>query len=107
MHSYQSKCHYPGENEYTRKILKIKERIRQGDTYQVNFTAKYNFKFQGSALGFYYDLKRKQSVPYGALCKFKDEYVVSLSPELFIRRNGREILSQPMKGTIKRGVNLK
>ena len=93
------------ENEYTRKILKIKERIRQGDTYQVNFTAKYNFKFSGSALSLYNSLRQRQNVPYGAFCKLGDEHIISLSPELFLKRDGQKICSQPMKGTIKRGVN--
>ena len=40
---------------------------------------------------------------YGAFCKFKDHLVVSLSPELFFKRDGDKIISIPMKGTIKRG----
>ena len=93
--------------EYRDKVLKIKEYIRKGDTYQVNLTAKYNFDFYGSALNFYSELGKRQHVQYSAFCKLKDNFIISLSPELFFRREGLNIYSQPMKGTIKRGKNSK
>ena len=93
--------------DYFRKISEIKRHIVNGDTYQVNFTGKYTFGFSGSAFSFYRDLKEKQSVPYGAFCKMGDEYILSLSPELFFRRDGSAIYSRPMKGTIDRGGNIR
>ena len=92
---------------YFRKISQIKRHIVNGDTYQVNFTGKYDFGFSGSVFSFYRDLKEKQSVPYGAFCKMGGEHILSLSPELFFRRNGDTIYSRPMKGTIDRGGNIK
>lgn len=92
--------------EYLNKIKRIKECIRRGDTYQVNFTAKLHFDFWGSAFSFCEDLKNRQNVSYSAFCKFKDEYVISLSPELFFKRDGLKIYSKPMKGTVKRGKDI-
>lgn len=92
--------------EYINKIMRIKEYIREGQTYQVNFTGKYYFNFSGSAFSFYEDLRNRQSVSYGAFCKFKDEHVISLSPELFFKREGLKIYSKPMKGTIERGKSI-
>ena len=91
---------------YFRKVSRIKEHIVDGDTYQVNFTGKYTFGFSGSAFSFYRGLKENQSVPYGAFCKMGGEQVLSLSPELFFRRDGRSIYSRPMKGTIDRGATI-
>ena len=92
--------------QYFKKIRQIKEYIKNGETYQVNFTGKYCFDFSGSAFSLYDDLKNRQNVPYGAFCKFKDEYVISLSPELYFKREGLRIYSRPMKGTIERGRNI-
>lgn len=92
--------------EYLRKISRIKEHIKNGDTYQANFTGKYTFNFSGNAFSFYRDLKERQNVSYGAFCKFGDEYILSLSPELFFKKDGRHIISKPMKGTVKRGINI-
>lgn len=99
---------------YLRKISRIKKHILDGDTYQANFTGKYLFDFSGDAFSFYRDLRERQNVPYGAFCKFGSkvlaesggEYVISLSPELFFRRDGSAICSKPMKGTIERGKDI-
>jgi para-aminobenzoate synthetase/4-amino-4-deoxychorismate lyase len=92
--------------EYLKRISRIKGHIRRGDTYQINFTGKYRFRFSGSAFSFYQSLKNRQSVPYSAFSKLKDEYLLSFSPELFFKRNGRSIYSKPMKGTIARGKDI-
>jgi para-aminobenzoate synthetase/4-amino-4-deoxychorismate lyase len=94
------------KSEYIRKIKRIQEYIKMGDTYQVNFTAKYLFDFSGSAFALYEDLKNRQSVCYSAFCKFKDDSVISLSPELYFKREGSNIYSRPMKGTVSRGKNI-
>jgi len=94
------------ESEYIKRIKRIKQYIREGQTYQVNFTQKIYFDFLGSAFSFYNDLKERQNTPYSAFCKFKDEYVISLSVELFLRKDNNKIYSKPMKGTIKRGRNI-
>jgi para-aminobenzoate synthetase/4-amino-4-deoxychorismate lyase len=95
-----------GSREYRSKILKIKDCIRKGDTYQVNFTAKYNFGFTGSAFSLYNELTSQQRVQYSAFCKFGKKYIISLSPELLLKREGSKIYSQPMKGTIARGRSI-
>lgn len=94
------------QSDYIKKIDCIKEYIRRGETYQVNFTGKYHFNFSGSVFSFYQDLKNRQDVYYGAFCKFKDEYIISLSPELYFKRDIFKISSRPMKGTIERGKNI-
>jgi len=94
-------------NAYSEKILYLKNKIKNGDTYQVNFTGRFNFNFSGCPYSFYNELKEGQNVSYSAFCKLGDEHLISLSPELFFKRNGREIIFKPMKGTISRGRDLK
>jgi len=88
---------------YAKKILYLKEQIKNGNTYQVNFTGRYDFDFKGSAYSFYNELKARQNVAYSAFCKFDGKHVISLSPELFFRKKKQVIISKPMKGTICRG----
>jgi anthranilate/para-aminobenzoate synthase component I len=45
------------ETEYLQKIQKIQEYIRAGDVYQINFTGRYRFAFDGSPLSLYTSLK--------------------------------------------------
>lgn len=94
------------ERDYINNIRKIKDFIRRGDTYQVNYTFKYKFNFSGSALSLYHDLREKQSVSYSAFIKSGGFSILSLSPELFFRKNKNTIEVRPMKGTFDRGVNL-
>ena len=91
------------EENYCRAIKRILEYIAAGDTYQVNYTFKFTFDFNGSIPGLYRDLRRSQPVPYGCCIKDRDQYILSYSPELFFRADGRQIKARPMKGTLKRG----
>jgi len=89
--------------EYVRNIQKIKDYIAQGLTYQVNYTIKCKFRFQGSSLALYKNLRNTQPVAYTAFIKDKQFSLLSFSPELFFRKRGRTIEVKPMKGTISRG----
>ena len=95
------------KDKYTRDIKKIKDFIKKGETYQVNYTFKYKFDFSGSIYRLYEDLKAKQSVSYSALIKTTDHSILSLSPELFFRKHKDHIEVKPMKGTLDRGRDLK
>jgi para-aminobenzoate synthetase/4-amino-4-deoxychorismate lyase len=91
---------------YHQKIDRIKEYILAGDVYQVNFTGKYHFQFEGSSAALYHSLRAKQQVSYAAYIKADDLTLLSYSPELFFRRNDSLIMTKPMKGTAPRGKTL-
>ncbi|MBN9389064.1 MAG: aminodeoxychorismate synthase component I [Chloroflexi bacterium] len=91
------------EADYAGKIARIKEYIRAGDTYQINFTGRYKFKFAGSPLVLYRALKKNQEVSFGAYIQNGTRTFLSFSPELFFRIEGNMIITKPMKGTIARG----
>ncbi|MFI5252828.1 MAG: aminodeoxychorismate synthase component I [Bacteroidota bacterium] len=93
-------------DEYFRAIDRIKEFIRAGDTYQINFTTRYSFNFHGSPLSLFNELKKKQRVSYAAYLKSGNNSVVSLSPELFFTIQDNLITTKPMKGTARRGKTL-
>ncbi len=94
------------KHEYKKAIEKILHYIGEGDTYQVNYTFKYNFSFSGCQYTLYEELKSTQNVSYSSFLHFGDLSVLSLSPELFFRRDGDSIIAKPMKGTIKRGKSI-
>ncbi len=91
------------EAEYNASIEHIKEYIRAGDVYQVNFTGRYSFTFSGSPLSLYQALKRKQQVYYSAYLRAAGQDILCFSPELFFSMQGQRILTRPMKGTAPRG----
>ena len=91
------------QTAYTAALAKIKEYIENGDTYQVNFTLKLLFDFEGSPEALYQALRRNQSVSFGAYLRSGAQRILSFSPELFFKRTGEQCLVRPMKGTIQRG----
>jgi len=91
--------------DYIQDILSIKDAIARGDTYQVNYTFKHKFDFDGDVKSLFLNLCMKQSVSYAAFIRSMDKDIISLSPELFFRREGNEIVVKPMKGTIERGID--
>jgi len=95
-----------GKCDYLNAVGKIKEYIVAGDTYQVNYTLKLLFDFSGSVENFYAHLRANQSVSYGAMMRLADEYILSLSPELFFRVDADTVTVRPMKGTMQRGRDL-
>jgi para-aminobenzoate synthetase/4-amino-4-deoxychorismate lyase len=90
-------------DEYTRTFARVQDYIAAGDVYQINLTLKYLFELDGDPVALYAALRRKQRVEFGALIGTPDFHVLSLSPELFFRREGRRVFARPMKGTAPRG----
>lgn len=94
----------PGIDEaaYSATVDRVKYLISEGDCYQVNYTLPLNFEWFGSPLGLYKRLRQRQPVRYGGFVGNGQEGLVSLSPELFVERNGHRLTTRPMKGTAPR-----
>ena len=101
--SIENRSYSISPDTYNNDIKYIKEHIKAGNTYQVNYTFKHNFDFEGSSLKLFDHLRKTQDVPYAAFIDTNRWSIASLSPELFFRRNDDEMTVRPMKGTIKRG----
>jgi para-aminobenzoate synthetase/4-amino-4-deoxychorismate lyase len=91
------------KKDYLAAITAIKSYIAAGDTYQVNYTLKLLFDFSGDPAAFYRDLRKNQSVAYGAYIQNGPRRILSLSPELFFRKTANICTVRPMKGTMRRG----
>lgn len=93
---------------YHRAIACILDKIHAGETYQANFTTSVRFSVaDGSraAIDLYRSLILQQPVAYSAFLHLGDGKILSLSPELFFRRDGERIVTRPMKGTMPRGLD--
>jgi len=63
------------------------------------------FAFEGSPEAMFRSLSEVQPVPYSAFVRGDDWHVLSFSPELFFRVDGRRVVTRPMKGTAPRGLD--
>ncbi len=94
------------QNSYFNNINTIRDYIAKGDVYQITYCIKFLFKFNGDPLTLYNRLLREQPVPYPAYLETGSFQILSLSPEMFIKKRGEYAATKPMKGTWPRGANL-
>jgi len=88
---------------YADQIRLIRRYIEQGDVYQITHCLKMLFSFEGQAEVLYRRLKRVQPVPYPAYLEAGPWTILSLSPEMFVKKGGTFVVTKPMKGTWPRG----
>ena len=97
------------EAEFHGAVAAIHEAIREGQTYQVNFTYRLLGQAMGAPARIYGQLRGRQPVSYGAFLALPGggdvEFVLSCSPELFLRHEAGLVTARPMKGTAPRCPN--
>ncbi|MBI2337014.1 MAG: aminodeoxychorismate synthase component I [Deltaproteobacteria bacterium] len=92
---------------YQQTIQEIIHRIHRGDCYQVNLSQQFKIPFQKNIGEFYLQLRTVSPAPYMAFINTGTEIILSNSPECFLKIQGREIISRPIKGTRPRGQTKK
>ena len=90
--------------DYEKAIAQIHHHLRQGDTYQVNYTVQLKQKLSSNPFAIYNRMVVEQEAGYNAYIEHDEMAVISMSPELFFEQNDRELTTRPMKGTTQRGV---
>ncbi|MFS1663792.1 aminodeoxychorismate synthase component I [Streptococcus sp. zg-JUN1979] len=94
------------EKAYQEAIEQIHHHIRQGDTYQVNYTMQLSAPLDLDSFAVYNRLVVEQGASYNAYIAHDGFAVVSVSPELFFDKKGQLLKTRPMKGTTSRGLSL-
>lgn len=89
---------------YQEAIETIHHHIRQGDTYQVNYTVQLSQELKADPLAIYNRLVVEQKAHYNAFIQHDDVSILSISPELFFEQDDRLLTTRPMKGTTHRGL---
>ena len=92
------------EADYEKAIAQIHHHLRQGDTYQVNYTVQLKQDLSANPFDIYNRMVVEQEAGYNAYIEHDEMAVISMSPELFFEQNDRELTTRPMKGTTQRGV---
>ena len=88
---------------YGKAFAAVQDHLAKGDIYQVNLTMRAGFAHQGAPEQLFLDLMRRQPVEFAAYLHLPGRTVLSLSPELFLEREGTLLRTRPMKGTAPRG----
>jgi aminodeoxychorismate synthase component I len=91
------------KDEWIPLVDRAQEYIAAGDIYQVNLTHTLSSPWSEDPALFYPRLRAASPAPYSCFLQLGDTAVLSVSPECFLRIDGRRILTRPIKGTRPRG----
>lgn len=95
------------KENYLSKVSKMLEHIHRGDIYEANFCMEFFVEnAQIEPLEIYQKLNAISEPPFAVYFKNNFQYLLSASPERYLRKEGLKIISQPIKGTAKRSENL-
>jgi len=89
---------------YLQKVGTIKRAIFDGEVYQINFSQRFERRWSGRAIDLYHWQNRFNPSGYSAYIDGGEFFVVSASPELFLRVEDGWIWTKPIKGTRRRVV---
>lgn len=92
------------EENYLKIIESIREDIRSGDVYELNYCIQFNASVESSntSMDLHRRLLKISPVPFAAFARFDQFEVISASPERYLKKKQNRIISQPIKGTAGR-----
>lgn len=94
------------KENYIDKAGQMLAHIHRGDIYEANFCMEfYADDAVIDPLQAYFDLNSISEPPFAVFFKNYRQYLLSASPERYIRKEGDKIISQPIKGTARRSTD--
>ncbi|HEY0054055.1 MAG TPA: anthranilate synthase component I family protein [Pedobacter sp.] len=92
---------------YKETVCVVKKHIQRGDIYEATLCQEfYSEQCEFEPLTAFEMLSRISPTPFATFFKLKDRYIISATPERFLSKRQNKLISQPIKGTIKRSRNL-
>jgi len=91
------------KDEYFEKLNSVLNHIHRGDIYEANFCQEfYSENSTINPVEIYQHLNEISKPPFATFLKLNDKYLLSASPERYLKKDGETVISQPIKGTEKR-----
>lgn len=95
------------KQQYLHDVNQLKKHIQLGDIYEVNYCQEFYAKdVDLNPIDLYFKLNKKSPTPYSCFVKQEDKFLLSASPERFVKKQSAKLVTQPIKGTIKRGSTI-
>jgi para-aminobenzoate synthetase component I len=95
------------KEKYTEKIKLLQQHIKRGDCYEINFCQQF---FAENAtihpIETYKKLIQLSPAPFASFYKLNEQYCLCASPERFLQKKSRKLISQPIKGTSRRDTDV-
>lgn len=92
--------------EYIQKLIQLKDEIQRGNIYEINYCIEFTAENCNiNPFTIFFKLHQLAKAPYATLFKMGDDFIISASPELFLKKEGHHLSTKPIKGTTRRGKN--
>lgn len=91
------------EHTFAEKVLRAKELILAGEIYQLNLSQEMQFEGELDPFSFFCNLSHKNPTPFSAYLNLAEFAIISASPERFLKKEGKQLETRPIKGTRPRG----
>lgn len=96
------------KKQYLENVQKIKNAIVEGEFYEMNYCIEFSaISTSFDPLKCHNQLHRISPMPFSAFMRLGNNYLICASPERFLKKDGSKIISQPIKGTIRRSSDEK
>lgn len=93
--------------EYYSNFLIIQKYLHLGDIYEINYCIPFVFENITIPIEqLFLEAIHKMQSPFTALFKYQDYYILSFSPERFLKKEGNKLFTEPIKGTAPRGITV-
>ncbi len=93
------------KKSYLDKIQSLKKHIARGDIYEINFCQEFYAQAPLNTALAYLELTQKSPMPFSAFWKHQEHTAICASPERYLQKKDAQLISQPIKGTVKRGTS--
>ncbi|MDO8366645.1 MAG: chorismate-binding protein, partial [Saprospiraceae bacterium] len=92
------------KSDYLETVEAIRKHIAGGDIYEMNFCQEF-FAENASLdpVAVFERLNAIGKAPFTTFLRWRDRYLLSASPERFLKKSGQKLITQPIKGTRRRG----
>ncbi|MGQ9587559.1 MAG: anthranilate synthase component I family protein, partial [Thermoplasmata archaeon] len=91
--------------EYEKMVLEAKERILDGEIFQVVLSRRTDFRVRGDPLAMYTALRALNPSPYLFYLDFGQQQLLGSSPEMLVRLEGSKLTTRPLAGTRPRSAD--
>ncbi len=95
-----------GKETYLDSVRSLRQHIIEGDVYEINYCQEFfSENAQINPFALFENLRQQSPTPFSAFYRYKDRYLLCSSPERFLKKESSKLISQPIKGTIKRSLD--
>ncbi|MEN9370270.1 MAG: hypothetical protein RI952_1135, partial [Bacteroidota bacterium] len=97
---------HTNKTAYLAKVNQLKSHLIAGDIYEITYCIAFSIKeVEIEPIALYCKLNTLSPMPFSALYKNNEQYLICASPERFLGKRGNKIFSEPIKGTRKRNAD--